>query len=407
MTERDRARPFVLALILVIIGLLLAPDLSSSPAPVAEAAPRPTRTPTHTRTPTAPLPTATATTAPADTPTSTSTPAATNTAAATSTPTATPTATGVVAPPGGVVIDTNTMVFDSDRSGNFEIYTMVVNPSPIRESITRLTNDATYDSWWGRISPNRQSILFYRTPKGVHDTDYTMTSLWVMRADGTGARELRAPGRDGWAHQGHGEWVSTAEGVQIVTFGGSATNPQIYLLNATDGSAIRQITNRGGVSLDPSWSQGDPNNILFIGCPVAYCLPSNYEVYRVALSADRSTTATRLTDNSKRDHDPYTSNLGGLIAWTQQTDTTSNGGAGAWNIWVMNHNGAGQFNLTNDTAISTVPQWSWSPDDRWIYFHRVAAPANRFGIYRASPVAGARIEPVLVDDGWNNEYPSL
>ncbi len=395
--RQHRFLPLALALVVVFIGLILAPDLSSSPAPVAEAAPKPTRTPTRTRTPS---PAATAT------PTAQTTvdPQATVTATQTATPatTATPTATGIVSPPGGAVIDKNTMVFDSNRSGNFEIYTMLVNPDPVPESITRLTNDPTYDSWWARISPDRQSILFYRTPKGVHDTDYSQTSLWVMQADGSNQRLLRDRGRDGWAQQGHGEW--SPDGTRIVVFGGSATNPQIYILNAADGSIASQVTNRGGVSIDPSWKPADPGNLLFVGCPIAICFPQDYEVYRIPVSGG---TATRLTNNTKRDHDPYQSNLGGLIAWTQQTDTTSNGGAGSWNIWIMNSNGSGQFNLTNDTAISTVPQWSWSPDDRWIYFHRLVPPGTRFGIYRIGPAAGATIVPVLVEASWINEYPSL
>jgi len=36
-------------------------------------------------------------------------------------------------------------------------------------------------------SPATQ-ILFYRSPKGVHDNDYTKQSLWVMGADGSSPR---------------------------------------------------------------------------------------------------------------------------------------------------------------------------------------------------------------------------
>src|SRR4051794_22005974 len=55
------------------------------------------------------------------------------------------------------------LVFDSDRTGNFEIYAMGVDGS----SPVELTRDATYDSFWPKISPDRTQILFYRSPKGV------------------------------------------------------------------------------------------------------------------------------------------------------------------------------------------------------------------------------------------------
>jgi hypothetical protein len=55
-------------------------------------------------------------------------------------------------------------------------------------------------------------------------------------------------------------------------------------------------------------------------------------------------------------------------------------------------------------ALTYQDVWPVS-DERTIYFHRVAAPANRFGIYRADS-AGSALTPVLVD-GFNNEFPSF
>jgi len=292
------------------------------------------------------------------------------------------------------------MVFDSDRGGNFEIYTMTVEPTPQVSSLRPLTNDPTYDSWWARVSPDRTRIVFARTPRGVHDLDYGKVSLWMMNADGSNQRVLRPTGRDGWDLQGHPEW--SPDGAQLVVFGGSQWTSQIFIVNADTGAIVRQLTDRRGMNLDPSWPAADPGTILFIGCPSSLlCLETDYEVYRAPVTGG---AATRLTTNSFRDHDPYLSRDGASIYWSQQSDTSANGGAGAWSLMAMRRDGTGPTHVIRDGAITGLCQWPVS-DERTIYFHRVAAPAHHFGIYRADS-AGSAMTPVLVD-GFNNEFPSF
>ena len=95
----------------------------------------------------------------------------------------------------------NQLVFDSDRSGNHEIFVMNMDGTGIRQ----LTNNDDYENWWPRIAPDRRKVLFYRAPAGMPE-DYAEASLWVMNADGSGVTQLREQGADGWVMQGHGEW---------------------------------------------------------------------------------------------------------------------------------------------------------------------------------------------------------
>src|SRR5947209_2461345 len=67
---------------------------------------------------------------------------------------------------------TDRLLFDSDRTGNFEIMSMRTDGTDPQ----RMTTDPRYDSWWPKPSPDRATILFYRTPAGTHDRDYTKTS---------------------------------------------------------------------------------------------------------------------------------------------------------------------------------------------------------------------------------------
>ena len=62
--------------------------------------------------------------------------------------------------PAAAAIPPGDLVFDSDRTGNFEIFTMTGEGRSPRQ----LTDDTRYDSWWARLSPDRRTILFYRSP---------------------------------------------------------------------------------------------------------------------------------------------------------------------------------------------------------------------------------------------------
>jgi len=133
---------------------------------------------------------------------------------------------------------TGRLTFDSDRTGNHEIYALDLETLESHP----LTADPTLDSWWARTSPDRSRILFYRTPRGVRDTDYTQTSLWIMDADGGNQRVLRPRGTDGWELQGHADW--SPDGRELVMMGGRRANgvqhvPLLHLILCVDGAVDR------------------------------------------------------------------------------------------------------------------------------------------------------------------------
>ena len=300
-----------------------------------------------------------------------------------------PTASAAL-PTGGAPLAAGVIAFDSDRGGNYEVFVMNADGSGARP----LTGDAKYDSWWPRVSPDRRAIVFYRTPRGVHDTDFTKTALWAMRADGTELRELRAAGTDGWEQQGHAEW--SRDGSQLAMFGGSRSNPQIFI-TTKDGRDPKQITKRGGVSLDPSWSP-DGSQIAFVGCPNAVCFEDDYEIYVMPSTGG---DARRLTSDRLRDHDPYFSPDGTRIAWLRRTDPT--GPTGVWNIWIMGADGSGQHGVTSDAEINSKPEWS--ADGTQILFHRFEHGRGRWLIFAVAP-DGRGLHQIGTDAPGNNEFPS-
>jgi Tol biopolymer transport system component len=277
----------------------------------------------------------------------------------------------------GPALGSDEIVFDSDRTGNFEIYVMRADGSGVRQ----VTSEPAFDSWWARLSPDRRFILFYRTPAGVHDRDPSKNSLWLTTTDGRSTIELRPRGTDGWRIQGHAEW--SPDGTELVMAGGSRLSPQIYVTTNT-GRDPRNVTRRDGLHIDPSFSP-DGQTIYFVRCPGGWlCTPSRYEVY--AIDAAGHGEPRRLTDDDMADYDPYASPDGMELAWL--TQTSSDGPVGAWNIRMMNLADERVRNLTDDDNVNSKP--SWSRDGRAIFFHRldVGRDEEEFDIYVIDSAGG-------------------
>jgi Tol biopolymer transport system component len=291
------------------------------------------------------------------------------------------------------------MVFSSDRNGNSEIFAMVYSPVPDGGSLRQVTNNPRYDSWWPRISPDRTRILFYRTPAGSAPQNYAATSLWLVHADGSNPRLLRAAGADGWDLQGHAEW--SPDGRRLVMFGGDMDNSQIFVTD-DEGQRPQQVTSRPGMNIDPSWSP-DGSNIVFVGCPNSSCVPENWEIYTVTLLGG---SVTRLTYNNVRDHDPYFSPDQKHIAWLAETKPDALGaGVGFWDIFVMKGDGSDQRNLTQGNQLNSLPLWSH--DGLAIYFPRYETGTHgRWTVYRIS-LDGSGLGPVTDASLRNCGYPSL
>ncbi len=292
---------------------------------------------------------------------------------------------------------TNQLLFDSDRAdGRHEIYVMRTDGS----CVTRLTNNALYENWWPRASPDRTRILFYRSPAGDPE-NYFNASLWVMNADGSGQTQLRADGEDGWLAQGHGEW--SPDGTKIAMFGTVGSAFEIFVTNANGQSPV-QYTNRGGVNTDVSWSPNG-STLLFNGCAnPAVCTPANYDIYlmpAVALAAP-----TQITSDSLADYDAYYSPDGTKVAWLVNVDPAANGGIGRWAIKIGNV--AAPLNtysyLINDGHINSKP--AWSLDSQAIYFHRmVISEATRFRVFSIRP-DGTGLTELTPGATGNSEHPS-
>jgi Tol biopolymer transport system component len=138
------------------------------------------------------------------------------------------------------------IAFASDRSGNFDIYTMSAQGTNVK----RLTFDPApeRDPAW---SPDGKRIAFTRK-KGL--TDFT-GEIYVMNADGSNQRRLV---------QGGGAPKFSPDGKQIAyhaLLGKGANVPlSLWVINV-DGTGKRYITDQGG---DPAWTP-DGRSLVYGG----------------------------------------------------------------------------------------------------------------------------------------------
>lgn len=291
----------------------------------------------------------------------------------------------------GTQIGLDEVVYDSDRTGTWQVYA----EGPDGKA-RQLTADPSTDAWWPKISPDRAKLLFYRSPRGVHDTDFERTSLWIMNADGSDERELIRNGAFGWDLQGHAEW--SPDGSKIVMFGGDASNPQIHVTDRR-GRHRFTVTQGLGTNIDPSWSP-DGSRIVYIACPIDFCSPNQYEVMRTAATpAAPGKPVDRLTHDFHRDHDPYYAPDGSKIAWLRQSVNFS--------VYLMDPDGSAQRPVVEDLGVNSKP--GWSVDSRWIFFHRLTTGQTAFSLWKVRPdgtdLTALHPSPVIGVNPYAEEFP--
>ncbi|MDP9203172.1 MAG: serine/threonine-protein kinase [Gemmatimonadota bacterium] len=143
--------------------------------------------------------------------------------------------------------DGKSLAFDSDRSGNMDIYRMSVGGSGLQQ-LTRNPADEFLPAW----SPDGKQITFQSWRSGNRD-------VYVMSADGSSERLLVG----GPAHEWSGTW--SPDGTQMAIFSNRGGKMDIWVVPVAGGEP-RQLTFKGG-AFTPRWSP-DGKLIAFLGSDV-------------------------------------------------------------------------------------------------------------------------------------------
>jgi Tol biopolymer transport system component/ABC-type branched-subunit amino acid transport system substrate-binding protein len=249
--------------------------------------------------------------------------------------------------------------FTTDRSGNDEIYLMNADGS----NPTRLTNNSRADDAFPRWSPDGKKIAY------VHGYGSGTYEIYLMNADGSNPVQLtdnQGPRDDNMDPH----W--SLDGTQIIFWSSRDGNEELYLMNA-DGSNQTRITDNPANDDGPMWKPEPPaQQPVSLGTEKLLATvkgrilfgsnrSGNNEIY--VMNGD-GTGLTNLTNNSADDVGPVWSPNGEKIAFLTNRD-------GNYEVYVMNADGSNPTNLTNnpaDEGFSGLPTIDWSPDGVKIVF---------------------------------------
>lgn len=228
---------------------------------------------------------------------------------------------------------------------------------------TKLTDNPAedFDPVW---SPDGTQIAFRTHRDGDEE-------VYLMNADGSDQRNLsNAPdcGDYSPAWSPNGEWIAFMSN--------RAGNNNIWVIRP-DGSGLRQVTDIPGISEYPTWSP-DSRRIAF-HCTFGRVLSNGTGDFEICVVNVDGTELIQLTDTEGENKLPAWSPDGGKLAFQTNRDGWPTlpdyvpfgydpGTFGDSEIFIMNIDGSGQINLTNNPREDdSFPAWS---RDGYLVFSR-------------------------------------
>lgn len=235
--------------------------------------------------------------------------------------------------------DGKKIIFDSDRTGNFQIY--VMNPDGSHQN--RITHDRN-DYWEPCWSPDGMKIVC--TGAGIGGRSFSSpnhykNAIFIMNADGSNVRQLTP-------YDGYGSPCYSPDGTKIACqhcySEMSSGFMDICVIDIDTGAITPLFTNVLGCNARPYWSP-DGKRIVFHSNRQ---LDGTLNIY--VMNAHGSNHATRLT-NYWIDETPCWSPDGEKIVFSRGNMDWSN-----FNIYTMNIHGTDITQLTSGGS-DICPDW--------------------------------------------------
>lgn len=190
---------------------------------------------------------------------------------------------------------------------------------------------------------------------------FAFGDLFVINPDGSGRINL-GDGNDNAADWSPA-WSPDGSKIAFATIGNRFQGVEIHVMNA-DGSERKKIIGGNGWNDFPSWSP-DGKKIAF-----SSDRDDRFKNYEIYVANSDGSGITRLTHTSGYDQDPAFSPDGTKIAFFSSR-------TGGGQIWLMNADGSGQFQLTERGGQAP----DWSPDGTKILFTSARDSGTYYDIY--------------------------
>jgi TolB protein len=236
------------------------------------------------------------------------------------------------------------------------------------------------------LSPDGKTMVFDSNRLRADGEPLNTSDLFVMDVDGTEEAHLTRGSSGTWSPDSKNvAFHASASGIgqPIKADPGAATSDSdIFVVNVDDLLAgvaqPKNITkNPDAIDDDPDWSPYG-QQIVFTSHDVSDSATNSVTAEIYVINADGTGAPTRLTYNSEEERAPSWSPDGTSIVFMCRRGLPAPGAVlRTFEICVMNADGSGQMQLTNNTVNELTP--SWSPDGQRIVFHRLVS--GRFQLW--------------------------
>jgi len=249
------------------------------------------------------------------------------------------------------------VAFASNRSGDFDLYTLDMVTGAVDYLFGYEGSDERYPAW----SADGSRVVFVSNKAGSND-------LYVVGSDGGHAVQLTTSDASdltpAWAPDGSRIAFSreNVDGSSIMTVGAGC-------INDNPGSCESQLNTAAGDSFNtyPAWS---PEGLLTFTTALFVGRPSKIAVLNTASSAYSELTGTTVSDFS-----PAWSADGSKIVFV----SFASGQLGDNDIWLMDAGGSNAVRLTTMTTDDVQPVYA--PYGSWITFASDRGTDNNFELY--------------------------
>jgi hypothetical protein len=228
---------------------------------------------------------------------------------------------------------TDRIVFASNRSGNFDLYTVDPRDPTDVQALLSQPGDDNNPVW----SPDGRRIAFTADPDGNG-----RKQIYVVNVDGGNPQPLTT---DTNADDDDPSWSPDGKQIVFTSNRNDANNRDVYLMEA-DGTNLQPLLVTPSSEDDPEWSP-DGATLAFVRRGAGIFM------------LDMRSRAVRPLIAEPTADDPAWSPDGKRLAFTSITD-------GAEDIYVTNTDGSNRQRLTTAPGYDTDP--AWSPDGTSIVF---------------------------------------
>jgi Tol biopolymer transport system component/uncharacterized protein YjbI with pentapeptide repeats len=274
-----------------------------------------------------------------------------------------------------LVPSTESIAFESNRTGNSQIFTM----DPDGSNPVQLTHDTSTDTL-PSISPDGHTVVYQSTSGGV-------SQIWAINGDGSNPRQLTS--------QGSNEQPTFSPDGNKIAFDSNRNGQfQLFIMNA-DGSGQTQVMTTNGSVGGSSWSPD--------GSRIAFNDDTNEtnQIYTVVVA---SGTVTGPLTSIGANTNPHWSPDGSQILFVSTACTfTSPFCGGGESVFLMNANGSNQQNLTSAPIFDADP--AWSPDGTHIAFVRDLSGQN-FNVFTANADGTNQVQLTFGSAPSRNSFPN-